>query len=364
MILHRPLPEDCLIKEVVVSRHRIEAHWRWIVTFTCTQPAAAVAPPKGCAVAVDLGWRKTNEGLRVATVMRAGQYGADYVTLPHEVVGALKQAERIGGHRDKTMLMLDSITDTARYVNDPSYRDGVNASRSDPQTAARRFLANVSWQMAPPALQALAAKLRYAPRITPARLAALAIAWREHQDFRPDNFARLEAWRRRDKHLWLYETNGRNQALGRRLDHYRKVARAIVAGASVVILENFDLAKAAQIEDDRDHPLHASARHQRVTAALHLLRKWIIEQAKKNSASMHWHRGVSTWLCSNCGHRLQPRDPAALYQQCPHCSSHAFDQDAEACRNMLGAWRASTEIQEKSQEAVANAEAIEMAVQI
>jgi hypothetical protein len=286
------------------------------------------------------------------------------VTLPHEVVGALTQAERIRGHRDKTMLMLDSITDAVRYVNDTCYCDGINASRIDPQKTARRFLASVSWQMAPPALQALAEKLRHAPRITPARLAALAIAWREHQDFRPDDFARLEAWRRRDKHLWLFETNGRNQAMGRRLDHYRKVARAIVAGASVVILEDFDLAKAAQIEDHRDHPLHAAARHQRVMAATHLLREWIIKQAKKNGVSIHRHGGVSTWLCSHSGHSLQPRDPAALYQQCPHCSSHAFDQDAEACRNMLGAWRASTAIQEKSQEAVANAEAIEMAVEI
>jgi hypothetical protein len=117
------------------------------------------------------------------------------VTLPHEVVGALTQAERIRGHCDKTMLTLDSITDAVRYVNDASYRDGVNESRGDPQTVARRFLASVSWQMAPPALQALAEKLRRAPRITPSRLAALAIAWREHQNFRPDDFARLEAWR-------------------------------------------------------------------------------------------------------------------------------------------------------------------------
>jgi hypothetical protein len=85
-------------------------------------------------------------------------------------------------------------------------------------------------------------------------------------------------------------------------------------------------------------------------------------QEKRRVHTSAW--GVSTWLCSNCGHRLQPRDPAALYQQCPHCSSHAFDQDAEACRNMLGAWRARSVIQEKSQEALANAEVIEMVAEI
>jgi hypothetical protein len=28
MIMHRPLPEDCVIKEVVISRLGIEARWR------------------------------------------------------------------------------------------------------------------------------------------------------------------------------------------------------------------------------------------------------------------------------------------------------------------------------------------------
>ena len=39
-------------------------------------------------------------------------------------------------------------------------------------------------------------------------------------------------------------------------------------------------------------------------------------------------------------YRLQPKDPSRLHQQCPQCS-HAFDQDLEACRNMLAAWKAS-----------------------
>jgi hypothetical protein len=343
LIMDRPLPEDGAIKSVVVSRRRIEAHWHWSVSFTCTRPAAAISAPAGRITAVDLGWRKTKEGLRVATVMQEGGNGVTHVMLPHRIIEGLTRCDRIRGHRDRTLLMLDPGIDAVRFVADPGYRDTVVPAAADPAATARAFLAALPWEELPEALQAYA-KLRHAPKIVPAQLARLAIAWREHSELRTNEFARLEAWRKRDKHLWLYEANGRDQAAGHRLDLYRKAALDIVAGASVLILEDFDLAKAAQIKDDRDHPLQQAARRQRVMAGVHLLRDWLIKQAKKRGVPVEWHEGVSTWRCSTCGRRLAPRNPALLDQQCPHCSSHAFDQDAEACRNMLAAYRARADV--------------------
>jgi transposase len=69
------------------------------------------------------------------------------------------------------------------------------------------------------------------------------------------------------------------------------------------------------------------------------LRQWIRNQAAKTGVAIVEHQGVSTWTCSNSGQRFVPVDPAKLVQTCP-CCSRAFDQDVEACRNMLAAYGA------------------------
>jgi hypothetical protein len=306
LIMHRPLPDGSRIKEVVIHCRRLEPHWRWQVTLTCDLPAPILPAPDGHVTAIDIGWRKPNEGLRVATVMRE-ESAAEFVVLPYEIIERLERPEHIRSHRD-TMLKAFS---------------------------ARAFLAAVPWHEASAEMQVVAEKLRKAPKISAARLALLAITWRTRPDFKPDDFARLEEWRKRDKHLWLYEANGRDQAARWRIDHYRNTARRAVDKASVLILERFDLAKAARI-DSMDNPLNGAARHQRMLAAVHVLRQWIINYAAKYNVPMRWHTGVSTWICSECANRLGPRDPARLVLECSPCG-HVFDQDVEACRNMLAA---------------------------
>jgi hypothetical protein len=327
MVMHRPLPDGAVIQEVHVHRRRIEARWVWTVTFLCRIPAAEVAAPSGSVTAVDLGWRKTNEGLRVATVMREGTEEREYTVLPNDVLEALERPERIRGHRDTALNTFD----------------------------ARTFLGGIDWAGAPPELQAIADRLRKAPKISAARLASLAIAWRLHLDYRPDDFSRLEAWRKRDKHLWIYECNLRDQAQKRRLDFYRHAAAQIVDGASAIVLEEFDLAQAARTEG-RDNLPHAAARHQRQMAAVHTLRTWIETYTTRRGIPIHRHRGVSTRQCSECGERLDPPKPEGLIYTCTHCG-HASDQDVQACRNMIAAYRAgqdaSAEMAVESKEALA-----------
>jgi hypothetical protein len=310
MVMHRPLPDGAVIQEVQVHRRRIEARWVWSATFLCRIPIAEVAAPTGRVTAVDLGWRKTNEGLRVATVMREGSDECEYTVLPNDVLEALERPARIRGHRDTALNAFD----------------------------ARAFLGEIDWADAPAELQAIADRLRNAPKIGAARLASLAIAWRQHLDYRPDDFGRLETWRKRDKHLWTYECNLRDQAQKRRLDFYRHAAARIVAGASAIVLKAFDLAQAARTKG-RDNPLYAAARHQRQVAAVHTLRTWIETYTTRRGIPVHRHGGVSTRQCSECGERLDPPKPEELIYTCTHCG-HASDQDVQACRNMIAAYRA------------------------
>ena len=72
--MHRPLPEDCLVKSVSALRERLANRSRWRVVFVLERPAGASgtwarfgeAERRG-SIAIDVGWRRLPHGLRVAT---------------------------------------------------------------------------------------------------------------------------------------------------------------------------------------------------------------------------------------------------------------------------------------------------------
>ena len=194
----------------------------------------------------------------------------------------------------------------------------------------------LDWSDAPAAIAALSEGIKRSPVLAPNRLARLAIVWREFPTYQPKSFEQLERWRREDKKLWLEESNLRDKLLGRRRDHYRRAAKAIVAGARKVVIDRVGLLQAARADydDGRDPALHAAARHNRTLAAPGELARWINVQAAKVGAEVVEHSGVSTWVCHWCAAEVAPSDPSALHQSCPHCHAY-WDQDVNAARNLL-----------------------------
>jgi transposase len=178
-------------------------------------------------------------------------------------------------------------------------------------------------------------------RLVPRHTARLVLTWRDLAAWRPEDFAAADEWRRHDKRIWERITHRSNRAQGERLDLYRKAAKHIVDGAGIVILEDFRLDRIARTTDDSlPKNVTATVQRNRAIAGISVLRRWIEIEAAKLGAQIQLHRGVSTWLCSACGHRLEPKDPSRLHQRCPHCSL-AFDQHLEACRYMLAPSKAS-----------------------
>jgi hypothetical protein len=100
LIMQRPLPDDCRIKEVVIHRRRIEAHWRWQVTLTCELPAPILTAPEGHVI--DIGWRKTKRGIACGNRHARGVM-AEFVVLPYEIIERLERPECIRSHCDTTL---------------------------------------------------------------------------------------------------------------------------------------------------------------------------------------------------------------------------------------------------------------------
>lgn len=115
MLMHRPLPNGAIIKALIITRRRpvpTSRRWKWEVTLTVEVPDPAAAPSALCA-GVDLGWRKVEAGLRVATVADTAG-GLNYLVLPAEMLdrrariavlqGQVEQEAR-ARDRDKTTLL-------------------------------------------------------------------------------------------------------------------------------------------------------------------------------------------------------------------------------------------------------------------
>ncbi len=309
MVMHRPIPDDVRIKEVVITRERVGADFRWAVVFTCTREAAPVQAAAGHLAAVDIGWRVVNSGLRVATLVREdGQ--TDFVVLPAEVIGKF-----------------DHVTD-------------IQSRRSGSLNEFLAKLREVPWNSAPAILRDIAKPVCQSPKIGYGRVAALVLRWRQDfADWRPGDLETAEAWRKQDKRLWLEQVNLADKVRARRKEFYRLEARRILDGVSALILEDFNMAEAARVKG-QDPALPDAARRNRVIAAPYEFRLCLEQAADKAGVPRRKHVGKSTWICHVCGAEVRSAHPENLGQTCEN--GHTWDQDVNAGWNMLaGAARAA-----------------------
>lgn len=307
MVMHRPIPDDCRIKEVVVTRRKVGTFWRWQVVFTCTKSVPKLAPqPDGCNVAVNVGWRRLPEGIRVATVVREGSAKPEFIVLPEAIVSGFKLVNELRSRRSKQKNELVA------------------------------WLKTIDWSDAPEEIAAYIKAMWQAPYLTAGRLASLSITWRHHKYWRPYDFARLEEWRSQDKKLLLWEANQREKLICRRQDFYRKATRAIVTYANKLVLNEFDIRKTGRqtLTMSESNLLPIAAGRYRTMAAPSQLRKWIDIQAQKAGVATVISNNASTWVCHVCGTAIKPSRPNTLRHCCPQCRE-IWDQDVNACRNML-----------------------------
>lgn len=308
MVMHRPIPEDAIIKELSVTRKRVGTQLSWSVTFTARAPGGQVAENSSHSIcAVDLGWRKIPEGLRVATTMDStGE--VQYVVLPNNLLHKFEHVNALKSQIDDELNVVQTILreKSALLVDLPEVLKGL-----------------------------LASALR--PRLTTRRLAKLTLFWRDkHPDIEADVVSFLEEHRRHLKRLQNEMDNLRDKVVHHRQDFYRNAAIRIVQDKAMVLVEDFDLRGVAKKkhEDGTDSDTPEAVRRMRQVAAVSELRKWIVLQAAKHGARVDLRKSAyTTRRCSACGQINEKADPYDLVWKCPKCGN-VLDQDINACRNM------------------------------
>jgi len=311
MILHREIPSDALIKQVVVSKKRVGTEFRWTVTITATRSGSpAVRADNAGLCGVDLGWRLVPDGLRVATVA-SSDGSVRHIVLPEKMLRRMDHVEDLKSQIDQ---------DTNRLLLWFRSR-WPEISESFPEEIRERFLRHIR-----------------SPKVSARHLSGSILAWRDnHGDFRPDLLAALETWRKSNKRLTQEMDNLRDKLSAQRTDLYRNEALRIVREHSVVGVEDFDLREVVKLEmpdgEKTDQP--AAARANRVRAAVSDLRNWIkIQAAKTGSTVVRIPSADTTRACRTCLHVNRAGNPEDLIWKCDGCGA-VWDQDENAAKNIL-----------------------------
>lgn len=332
IILHRPIPNDAVIKEVEVNIRRRSPNVvrcltdtdggpileygeaEYSVSFTCQIPTRGRVAGASAA-GINIGWKRVSGGLRVATA--AFHDGTiDHLILPDEWIRKYEHVQALRSGIDKSdgemhAALREALRDMLIFEQDGPRVEGL--SESD-----HRLLSAIKRAPKAPgrAMDALAWRLKETPNMP----------------FVANLSATIEAWRKARKRMILEMDNLRGKLLARRKDLYRNFAARIVARAGAIALDDTDYRAASLVErkDGEDPELHEKARLQRVMAAPHELRLAIEQAAAKRGGYIERHGG-SINHCRACGSRNVSGDIA---RHCHACGS-VFDVDENAARNLL-----------------------------
>jgi hypothetical protein len=329
ILMHRPLPEDAQIVWATVHRRMVADRDRWELHLTMRVPEGEVhrrwpdgprelnnvgVPRRGVGtLAVDVGWRKLPDGdVRVA-------YMVDDAGAEREV---RLESERAGG----------GVLSGLRKVEDlQSIRSKL---QNELVAALREWLASA---LLPEWLRESTAGL--AQWRSPGRIARLRASWRG-QRWEGDavGWSLLDAWYHRDRHLWQWQEQQLNKSIRRRRDAYRVVAAELASRYNTLLIEAFDKRATQRHEPTESEKIeNEHARWQQKAVATSILCK-CLKQAflGRGGRVVKMDPAMTTQRCAVCGCEDRWDAAGEVEHLCPACG-RCWDQDANACRNMLAA---------------------------
>lgn len=310
MVMHRPLPDGALIKWAHVHLRKRGPRDEWSVTLTVELPDSHGRPSPGTgAVAIDIGWRLQDDGVRVATWCGSDGDRGRLVLTTH--LSRMAKADELRSTRDENLVailakLVPTVLSLAELPTTPDW------FRSAVRTIAQ-------WR-------------------SQSRLAALAKRWRAARfEGDADAYNAIEAWRYRDFHLWEWESAQRTKTLRHRREVYRVFAAGLAKRYDTLVLEDFDLRNIARRpEADRSEDDNDTSRSNRHAVAASALRNVLIQAFAGRVQKLDPKN--TTRACHACGSIEKWDQAEEVIHTCSKCGV-AWDQDDNAAINLL-TWQA------------------------
>lgn len=307
MIMHRPIPPDCRVKEVIITRRRRGGRWRWAASFMCTRPARAplqIAPGTR-RIGVDIGWRRVPEGLRVATVLASGEEPR-FIILPQDLIASFTFIDELRARvRSGTLEGFDLL------------------QSADIETYAQPY-------------QGLLREFQSLTEKTAAHLREFSQSafFLEQSEHAIDT--KLVSWRKDFKRISNWLGNQQRKVIGRRDHIYQNIAIDVLNGASEIIVNDVKIAEIGTRRslgsDGSFFPNRANI-YRNFAAPSELIRTLKLQAVKRGIDFMK-REVESPVLCPECGSTSRKTRADALPQICAACDT-SFDQDVAACQSLL-----------------------------
>ncbi len=307
MIMHRPIPADCQVKEVIITRRRNGDRWRWAASFICKRVADRATPATTSSkrVAVDLGWRRVPAGLRVATIVRSGE-SPSFIILSaallesFSLIDDLRRRLQSSTHRGMDMLQ---TVDKSTFAQ--PYRDILQDFQAIPEKMPNHLVAF--------------------------RESAFFLG-QEVQAIGPD----LWAWRKEHKRLANWLRNHHRKVVGHRNHFYQNKIIEVLDQASELIVNDVKFGAIASRRQPGSEGSFVSNRvaHYRRIAAPSELVQTLKHQAEKRGITFNKLEAEWPVRCPRCGSLSRKTRADALPQMCGNCDT-SFDQDVAACESLL-----------------------------
>ncbi len=245
VLMHRPLPADARIMWAWILVRRIGTDTTYRLQLAVESESYGSGGGGSGTVAVDFGWKSDPTGIAVAlAVDEHGQQRS--LVLPAVVRERLDHADSLRAIADRNFNA--ARDDLARW------RD---TRESVPEWLKGETTHLHAWRSSK-------------------RLAHLAVLWREHlegaDESERDMVARLESWRRQNRHLYQWESRERTKALRRRQDIYRQWAAGLRRDYAKVVIEELDYRQIARNTVPEDDAGSDYVHRTRVVAAPSVLR--------------------------------------------------------------------------------------------
>lgn len=387
MKMHRPLPEDAVIKTAAVLRRSVARRYEYELQVTLEAPSMRRQPPRSTAVAaVHVGWRWRPEGLRVG--MLVDEQGREReLLLPRSFFAWLEQSDQLRETRAralnhvlpqlvdgllampdrpewltedlKTMAQWHSPDRLAYFVqrwSDHWKKTGVPRPdrAGDLRSVARSALRNVPHQPLPLPRRTRVSNYEPPPPIWNERTRRVLggmhrVAERDAResgsnymldviavDLSPmdELYVMARCWRGQDAHLMRWQTYGAQRALRWRRETYRRFAAELAGAYRLLVMDKFDL-RAGRVGRATDGADAVIERVTRYRAGISTLRLAI---AHRNAVEMMSGSAADKTRCHACG-ALQRFERAALHaaalmHTCTACGSR-WDPDVNAARDLL-----------------------------
>jgi hypothetical protein len=330
IVLHRPLPEGAIIKKVVWLGKRDVFGWHWSIAITMELPPQARRANLGRVAALDVGWRKIGDYLRIG--MLADSDGNSFeLRLP--LIASTSKTRRGNEHI---------------YNRDKSFDETIPESYYEALNLDERIgllVEGVKEQLRASLPTSLPHDIQLSVnQLTKMRQGGLVRLLRslEHEGIAEQSQNQIREWLAENDKLRRRKTALETRLLNRRRWIYGNIAAWIAERYDVLIWEGGLDVKGMIESSDKAHALKLADRYHQ-WAATSELRLRIKNSASKSGINiLDGVTAFSSSTCHVCGAQVQKADEFQL-----RCGNgHSFDRDVNGARNLLGQYVTEVEVED------------------